>query len=162
MHGPYLKTHDLWPGSTPMMGQGIHPLCRRAYSWLRILKMIFSWPGFVDIGGAPTPTSTALVQGEILPMYEIHTHLECHGKRKVLAGTPCSLPQADSRQLGGVSTPLYQGSPWDGGHHKCFFAWPLWAKAGFPPPTAHNWVQEETPFQAASMILPTYMSKWDD
>ena len=95
---------------------------------LRQLKIYF--PGL--FGDIDQPT--ALVsQGEILPLYEIHPHLECHGTKSTDWNT-CSSDQPGLRQLAGVSTPtLSRDPPGRAVIFKWFFSWPVLGQRGSHP-----------------------------
>ena len=159
-----LKTHDLRPRSTPMMGRGIHPLYRRDPSWLGTLKVISTWPGLWRLRWCPHPHSNPLHWSRERSYLVYNTspfRVSC--KKIVLNGTHLSSTSGWFPAIGRGIHPLFSGCP-PGVEYilNGFFSRPVWAKAGSPPPSAHNWVWEWTPFQAASMILPTYRSKWDD
>ena len=74
----------------------------------------------------------------------------------------CPLPRADFPATGrGIHPLVCRVSAWGGVHLKWFLLPARFGRWRGPhPPSAHDWVRERTPFQAASMIL--LRSRWDD
>ena len=108
--GSDLKTHDLRPGWTPMMGRGIHLLCRRDPPWLGTLKVIFSWLVLGRHMWCPYPHSSPPPWSRVRSyLYMKYIPIWSVIQKRYWMEHPCPLPLADFLFWGGVSTPFLLG-----------------------------------------------------